>query len=260
MKPFRAANLATCALAFATLAVLPGLVSMWRSPGFPVQVFTVDDGLYLQRAIGAWQGLDPYAWTYFENAVKRPLAEVALQRPNAVVDIAAGGVAHVFGLSPAGLAVFLDWTCGALSFALFLAIFRRWTDTWVACGAAILAVSFPGALIPEPILLLPNAALPMLVNQPFIDHASPAFRAVYTQVSYPFFLLAVWMMVRHFLGESRSRMGLLAAGTLSGLVGYGYFFPWLVLLLIGLGMAALTVVATDEPASAATQRASGATQ
>ena len=244
MRRPRFDTLVSCAtaIAFACVAVLPALVSVWTSPGFPVQVFTVDDGLYLQRAMGAWQGFDPYQWSYFETAGTRSLVEVALARPNAVVDVATGWLAHLLDFSPAELAIFLDWSCGALSFAILLAIFRCWADRWVACGAAILAVSFPGVLVPEPLLRLPNAALPMLVSQPFIDHASPAFRAVYTQVSYPLFLLVVLLMVRWYLRESRTTRALFPIGVLGGLAGHGYFFPWLTALAIGVGLPAVGAV------------------
>src|SRR5688572_17210986 len=151
----RPAPLVSLAIAFALagVVVLPAIVATWVLPSFPVQAFTVDDGLYLQRAMGAWHAQDPYQWTYFENAGTRPLFDVAVARPNAVTDIAVGWIAATLGLSPAGLAIFLDWTCGALALVLFAAIFRRlchWCDEWAVWSAAIVAVAFPSVLVPDP--------------------------------------------------------------------------------------------------------------
>ncbi len=243
------------AFALAGLAVLPALVATRTSPGFPVQAFTVDDGLYLQRAAGAWLGQDPYQWTYFENAGTRSLAEVAVARPNAVTDIAVGWIAATLGLGPAGLAIFLDWICGALSLALFAAIFRRlchWCDEWVVWNAALLSVAFPSILVPDPLIPLPVAALPFLTSQGFIDHAPPVFRAVYTQASYPLFLFAVLQMVRAYLHRERLTGTLFLAGVLGGLCGFGYFFPWLTALALGLSLPIVRAVVSRDrsPASA----------
>jgi hypothetical protein len=241
------------AFALAAVAVVPALVAMRTSPGFPVQAFTVDDGLYLQRAIGAWQGQDPYQWTYFENAGTRPLAEVAVARPNAVTDIAVGWIAATFGLGPAGLAIFLDWVCAALSMALFAAIFRRlchWCDERVIWSAAIVAVAFPSILVPDPAIHLPNDVLPFLVSQDFVDHAAPVFRGVYTQASYPLFLLSVLQMVRVHLRSEPLSGTMFLAGVLGGLCGFGYFFPWLTTLALGLSLPLVrAIVARDRSAA-----------
>lgn len=243
------------AFVLAGIAVLPALAATWANPGFPVQAFTVDDGLYLQRAMGAWLGQDPYQWTYFENAGTRSLAEVAIARPNAVTDIFVGWIAAALGLGPAGLAIFLDWTCGALSLALFAAIFRRlaaWCDEWVIWNAAIVSVAFPSILVPDPILSLPSPALPFLVSQGFIDHAPPVFRAVYTQASYPLFLLSVLQMIRVYVRPDELRGTTLLAGFLGGLCGFGYFFPWLTALALGLSLPLLRwLVSRDRTLAAA---------
>jgi hypothetical protein len=252
----RPAPLVSLAGAFllAAVAVVPALVAMRTSPGFPVQAFTVDDGLYLQRAIGAWQGQDPYQWTYFENAGTRPLAEVAVARPNAVTDIAVGWIAATLGLGPAGLAIFLDWSCGALCLALFAAIFRRlcpWCEEWVVWSAAIVSVAFPSILVPDPLIHLPNAAFPFLVSQGFVDHAPPVFRAVYTQASYPLFLLSVLQMIRVYLRPEQLPGTMFLAGVLGGLCGFGYFFPWLTTLALGLSLPLLrAIVSRDHTATA----------
>ena len=247
MKRGRIALLALASIAFATVVVMPALVALRTSPGFPVQAFTVDDGLYLQRAIGAWKGEDPYEWTYYENARTRPLGEVALGRPNAVVDIAVGAVASGLDLSASELAVLLDWTFGALSFALFVAIFLLWTDAWTAIAAAILAVCWCELLIPDAHLLLPNAALPWAVNQPFVDHAEPPLRAVYTQVGYPLFLAGLFLLLRRFVNGTMSAGAMFAIGVLGGLNGFGYFFPWLVALAVGMSLPVVGAVLRAQP-------------
>lgn len=230
-------------LVFATVAVIPALVALRTSPGFPVQAFTVDDGLYLQRSIGAWEGNDAYEWTYFENATTDSLAEVVLQRPNAVVDVAAGALADAFDLSAAGLAIALDWMFGGLSFALFVLVFLCFTpDRWLACGAAAVAVCYCGAFVPDPVLSLPNGILPWAVNQPYVDHARPPFRAVYTQAGYPLFLAGILLLARRFTTRSFEPPALFAIGALCGLNGHTYFFPWLTSIAIGMSLPVADVL------------------
>ncbi len=227
------------ALLYAFMAVLPSIISYLKYPDYPAVTVHTDDGLYLLRAVLSCSGLLPYEWPYYETAIPHSMVEVLLTRPNSIVDVLVGCSAVKLGLSLPQLALGLDFICCFISFVLISSIFRLWVPVGVAYLAAMISLSLPDLYMTDWLFPLPNATFPHLVNVNVAWRASPAFRAVYTQISYLPFLLSIYLLLRYCLTKATPGWAILAIGVMGGLLGHLYFFPWITCAAFGVGILTL---------------------
>lgn len=244
------------ALLFALISNAAAILEFAKYNGKSFRRWSPDDPVYIVRALKVSE-LRPQNWYYYENDTATSATAVLSSRPNAIVDFLVGSVSHTFSLDVSSIALLLDIVFSFLSFVAFVWLFAQITPTLLPCvSATVVALSFPYAFY----LKLPDFTsqlFPFLVSPNYMDVDLPAFRAVYTQVSYPFFGFLVGGAL-YFIRRNdwkKRHWGLLGLGC--GCLCYLYIFPCISAIAIISFLLILRSMLNTVPAGALSFRLAG---
>jgi len=234
-KRFTRLHLVLIATAFAIGINITGILGQLldiQNPKFLLN--GIDEISYLNHSISIAEQRSPDRY-YLENDKTVPFKELLFSYRGSLVDYTFGSLPRLLNLSTPAYGLALDLFFSLLSFYCFyLFFYELYRDRFLATFNTTVALIAPQFLCLETYFHFKFPNLTHFVSSPIgMVSGLPIQRALYTQVSYPLFALAMFYCIRGL--KKDQSINFLYSGILSGLLIFVYFFAWgSSLLLIGL--------------------------
>lgn len=154
--------------------------------------------------------------------------------PHNILDALIGKLSFILNLTPAQLGIGLDYLCFLLAYFTVYYLFLQFQlQSTTAESATICTLCFPflWITIPNWLALLMGATnkfLALISYHPW--PALPIQRAIYTQVSYPLFALALALSLRGIFRRDTRKF--LWGALATSLLVYAYFFAWIAAIIV----------------------------
>jgi|GEM_PF-4923367 len=148
--------------------------------------------------------------------------------PHVAVDIIFGRIHNFLGLKTTTITVYLDLITVWASYVLFTWALRQiCKKRIVAETASIALLTLPSLSGVDSLIQISWPSSSHFISTPFIDYVCPpVIRAVYTQLSYPLFALALFFLFRGLSQSPWDTKDARRAGIVTGSTIYIYFFAW----------------------------------
>ena len=201
-----------------------------------------DETVYLKRAYDISQGRSPDS-IFYEYDRSPGVGEIIANEPHALIDLL-GALGLKLGITPIIFGFFLDLFCAALSFYIFVLIFRLLARDLISAEiGAFFSLVLPWKLsIDQYLNFHLQKIFPHLINAPVGYTAClPILRGFYTQLSYPVYGLAIYFALKTCLDLVDRKSNLIFAAIATGLLIYLYFFSWLAVSLVCFSMICITL-------------------
>lgn len=229
-------------LIVALIFLTPTLLNLATSQTDEIQIPNAADEEHYLHLPYLTYSLLPSIAIYSEHNKKGSLSQILASYPNAWLDYLAGALATRMNLTPLKFGLVLDLLFVTLSTIVFLALCYELSGSRaISLMTVILMIELPNfgniaALFPISL----QGLSPALLADP-IFNTTALFRGVYTQVSYPFYAIALWLTIRACRSKDASNS--LWLGTfLSASLIYIYFFSWAAASFFNLAYVVLTIL------------------
>ena len=211
---------------------LAALFYATKGDPFLISLFSIndiDDQLYLTHAINMGGYGAPVRY-YAEHQQSGVLLELLLAYPNSIVDFVVGGLARLMKLSPPILGLMLDIITIPLVFFSCCILWYRLTERIsIAIYATVIQVFLAAPLNIYQIDIFKIFAFDGAISSGAIGlNHIPVLRSVYTQLSLPFFLASISLL----LGFRKKWRDLVILGILCGSQIYIYYFAFAASIII----------------------------
>jgi hypothetical protein len=214
------------ALVFSLIINVPEICYYIYFNGASFKIFSDWDEPYYFQVM---KQMGDIPWTelfYLKNWQIAAYSNLDSPLPHNAIDVVIGNIYKLNLFEISSLSLFLDLVCVFFSFMFFSIFYSSYSNHKYGSeiGAAV-TLSLPW--IPRLLNYCPiSLPLPDWLNSTldFYYVTVPAKRAIYTQVSYPFFALGLVLIQK--VSKSNNSIHAIIAGIVSGLIIYIYIFGW----------------------------------
>lgn len=229
------------AFMLAVLACVAPSIKLAKSAGADPAFFSDWDEPYYFPLLEEGAGVPLAALASLENGNLKAYSDLKTRLPHRVADVIVGKIYKSLGVPLTTFAVILDFLCVFSSFLILYSIVSLLTPRALYAIAASIAVLF----LPWVLAFVSEMTSPAFIGSRIstLSHSgfpsTAALRGVYTQVSFPLFLLGFYFTLRSVLSDRNRFAWTIAAGAAAGILGYVYFFSWLASIAVSSLLLAL---------------------
>lgn len=230
------------AIAFALVLNFPYIYEAFQWGFLSIRNFEFDEYHYLPQAFALASGHEISTRFYLESDLQ-PVGTLLLTRPNAWLDIVSGQLGQTLNLTPIQFGLLLDIAISFICYIIFSNAFRHFTSAfWAAEAATIVFLGFPQGFAIWHFFEFTHSHAHLATPESLYT-PTPVLRALYTQVSYLLFGLALLFFGRSIKQEKPDPQSLYFCSIISGLQCYVYFFAWISgIFIFGGGLAVAAAI------------------